>query len=500
MKTRSEERVGQRGSLPLALLVALIVGGLAVVLVARIVATQSLVRFDEAFHGALPTADAGVNLGKFWLNNGTMLKAAPGTSEDGGDCGGTYSPSDFPVGCTTVEEDRQIDGAPYTFWLTRVSQRDWEITSRGVATSAVGTEVMREVVGTISERPLVNVALFAENLITFAGNNAADSYTSDINVPQEDSWCTGSGYIATNGDIDLSGTSGGPCHTMNRTVDRVMLHNADPADPDDPGYPIENATETYPGGDRCVHAGGGEGANCREVSPESPTYLEPEIFGEPLDYGTQRNVEFIQDAIDDCTPEVNGTYSTGSGVLGVDTLNPGEIGLGTHDAGDKVVFPGDVEGPYHCFGSLYFDAGNTKILGDADEPVIIVVEGSVVLKGQGGGKGGPAHIGCENTSGDAIQCVAGDPTGDGASRPDARRLWIFTNGDVDLGTDSAYAGVMWAPRSNCLAGAQGDVYGSLICGSLPENLGGWKFHYDETLFTVSSGEFFTSAWEERFID
>lgn len=486
---------GEGGSLPLALLAAIIVAGLAVVLVARIVATQNQVRFDEGFHASLPVADAGTNLGKFWLNNDNLLQA----TGDAPECDdGFYLPSDFPIGCTTPPETRVIDGNEYTFTLTRISSRDWEITSTG--TDARSGE-SRRAVATIRERPLVDVALFAETFISFGGNNAADSYTSDQNVPQEDSWCTGRGYIATNGTLDFSGTSGSACSSHNRTIDRAMLHKWD----ENPA--TSGVTDEYPGGNRCVHSGGGGGANCRTVSEENPEYLEPEIFDDELELATDAKVAFIEHALTACDGDtennatiIEGEYRTSDGIPG--HMDPGVLRPGAFDP-DKASlpqpfeFPGDVDGPYMCVDQLYLDV-NTKIDTDGDNPVIIVVRDRVTIKGQAG-PGGPANVGCEDTGGNVVECVAGDPSGVGASRPDARRLWIFTDGDIAIGNHSAFSGVIWAPRGDCDGDAQADIFGSLICGTLPQNLGGWKFHYDEALAEISSGEFYTSSWREEFI-
>ena len=491
MTTRHRNRrYSERGSLPLALLAAIIVAGLVVVLVARIIATQGLARFDEGFHASLQVADAGVNVGKFWLNNGTLLEGVAGTTGDAGEsCDGPYAPRDFPIGCTTEPETREIDGSPYTFSLERLSEFEWEVISTGGRSIALGDDVERRVVAILTERPLVDVALFAETFINFSGNNAADSYTSNSMVPQDESWCTGHGMIATNGSTNFSGTSGGACHTLNRTIDGLHLHDWDKDDE-------ASATDEAPGGDRCEHQGGGaDGANCKEVSEEDPRYLAPQTYEPPLEYGTEKNIAFIDEALEACDKAkatIPGTYSTSSGIADNDRLNPGVIRSGTFEDG-SIDFPGEVDGPFHCFESLYFDV-NTEIDPVGNDPVILVVQNDVTLKGQAG-KGDPAHVGCKGE-----ECVAGDPTGDGASRPDASRLWIFTNGDVTFGNHSAFAGVMWAPAADCDGDAQAEIFGSLICGELPHNLGGWKFHYDEALANVSSGEFFASSWREEFLD
>lgn len=476
----------ERGSLPLALLAVIIVAGLVVVLVVRIVGTQSQVRFDQGFHASLPVADAGVNLGKFWLNNGNMLKA-----DD--PCDGDYKPSDFPVGCSTPPETREIDGHPYTFHLTRVSDREWEVDSTGVDAR---TGVERRVISTIQEIPLVNVALFADTILNFAGGNAADSYNSG-NVPPAEAWCTGHGFIASNGVVDLNGVQGGPCHThydLKRTVDQVHLHNDRPSE--EGGNPIEGATEEYPGGDRCIHSGGGQdGTNCREVSVENPTYPAPEVFEDPLKYSKDAEKAFIENAYKACDSDesydvVSWTSSDNDGVLGQGAFDEGDQSGWGGD--DQFEFPGDVEDypvDFHCFDEMIFDM-DTLIDASSDEPVIVVVgEGGVTVEGH-------VHVGCETSDGDVAKCVAGSPGDTDASRPEAERLWIFTNGDITIRQQAAFAGVLWAPNAICSGGAQVHIFGSLICDDA-SNVGGWRFHYDEALAEVSSGDFFAKSWREE---
>ena len=487
----------QGGSLPLALLAAIIVAGLVTVLVARIVATQNQVRFDEGYHASLPVADAGVNLGKFWLNNQTELQA---TGDDPACDDGFYTPGDFPIGCSTPLETRTIDGNEYEFFLTRTGARTWDVTSTG--TDARSGE-RRRVVATIDERPLVSIALFANEGIEFAGFNAADSYTSDPQVDTADAWCTGQGFVATNGVLDTDGVAGGTCHTqygLQRTIDRGELHKWQGDNRDD------DATDDNPGGFRCQHSGGGDPpANCTTLSEEDPEYLAPGIFEDELDFISEEQVEFMEHALAACRADDDydyheGTFAPGA-TLDREPFDPGD----TKELDPPFEFPGDIDGPYHCFDSLNFtthfeldDSATTK------EPVIIVVDGDVTIKGEGGGPGDPAHVGCGGS-----ECMAGGPdgkdvdgSGEDASRPEAGRLWIFTRGDVIMGPQgggSAFAGVMWAPLGTCEGGAGVDIFGSLICGD-HGSLGGWKFHFDEELAEVSSGEFFTASWREEFLD
>ena len=466
----SQKRRGlpEGGSLPLALLASIIVAGLVVVLVARVVATQNQVRFDQGFHASLPVADSGVALGKSWLNNEADLVCD----------GDTYKPSTFPIDCTTPPETRGVDGGEFTFTLTRRGDVEWEIVSIG---EDAQSGERRQAVATFRERPLVEVALFADTLINFRGDNSADSYTSDSSVGQDESWCTGFGFIASNEDIRTRGTSGGPCHTDNRTIDRAMLHNWEK----NPGVVTD---DEYPGGDRCVHDGGGGGANCRTVS--DPEYLAPDRFDDPLELSKPDKRAFIGEALDACGDDLDAYLtSEDDGVL-----EPGGITY-------EVAFPGDLDGhPFRCVDSLTFDVDTKIVNATAEEPVILVVQNSVRVHGDGW-PGGVAHVGCEDDDGEVTRCEAGDPSGAGASRPEAGRLWVFVadEGEIRMGRHSTFAGVLWGPGASCDGQSGVEIFGSLICELLPDNLGGWKFHYDEALRDVSSGEFYTSAWREEFL-
>lgn len=493
MAEGSQRGVGERGSLPLALIVVILVAGLMVVLVARTIATQNQVRFDQGFHGALPVADAGIDHGKFLLNNDAELLCEDDNT--------SYSATDFPTNCSAVIEG-EIDGKPYTFTLTRQGEARWEIDSLG---QDPATERERRVVATLRAEPVIDVAFFSDLGFTVVGGNMADSYNSESG-----DWCTGRGYMATNGVATFEGQAQPEdhCHepVNQRTIDRLFLYNIDPEDGE--GLPPSEGTtsETYPAGDRCNPI---NHANCRahsETGHDGREWLEPLMFDEPLNIEGLEDESFLEDAIASEVCDGASAYRTSQGRDGDDTLDEGVLRPADNGIEHDIIFPHGYEGDFHCFETLRFDAHTAIDVEEDGPPVIIVVQKEVIIDGGGSNPqapGGAKHVGCDESP-DGF-CVRGAVDGDGnvvptnASSPDSTRLWIFTLGDITVGNHAHFAGVLWGPKSNCGGGSQADIYGSLICRNAG-NLGGWRFHFDDELGGITSGSFAVAEWTEETRD
>lgn len=471
--------VGQRGSLPLALIVVILVGGLIVVLVSRTIATQNQVRFDQGFHGALPVADSGIDLAKFLLNDNAELTP----DHDPPTCmqSDPLPASEFPIGCTTIEMERDIDGKPYTFTLTRETQRRWQVDSTGMDPDP---EVERRLVAIFEETPLVDLALFADLFLDLGGGNQADSYTSTEAGWSEDpaTWCTRRGFVVTNGDINFSGQANpDTCHEADgRTVDRLFFHEF----PDG----VDGVTGATPAGERCTQPM--DHPNCIEREAAGEVWHKPETEEERFELEGLDENPFIAEALAyDGLCEAETLLASDLGGV----LQPGELSFEV-DTDLDVHLPGDLKGKkFHCYSELRFDE-DTIVDSDADEPVIFIVQD---LEIDGGGGPNAVHVNCGGSPGD--RCVRGPiATGEGASTPQAGKLWIFVRDEIVLGHQSHVAGVLWGPEADCDGGAQADIYGSLICKELVQPTGGgWRFHYDDGLQDVSSGEFRLVGWSEE---
>ena len=477
---------GQRGSLPLALLVGIIVAGVVVVLVARTAASQRQVQFDQSYHGALPVADAGAELAKFYLNNDLDLLL----QED--DSTGTQTPPDeFKDGDRTILMEDEIDGRTYEWFMTRRAG-SWEVDS--TSTDPRGrSDVQRRVVVVLQDSPLVSIAAFADIAFRMSGANTADSYTSDPDVAAADAWCTGNGFVGSNDQVTFEGVaSPGPCadyRPTGRTVDQVVLYDWK----ENPG---ENTTPELPGGDRCGQRTGQtvdpDHENCKEMDHAVGEFPAPELVPEEIKPDIPEATDFIRDGLDECESRLDEGESLsdfrstlhaqdGLAPAGADHPEMGDLGLG-------------LEGHYYCYDNVYLDA-DTVIdeSADIDDPVIMFVRNDLSIAG-GNNQNKEVSIGCGD-----------DGCTPGVSRPEAGRLWIFVQGgDVGIRAQSDFAGVIWAPQSDCGGigpgegggpSSQVDFYGSIICSSA-SNSGGWRFHFDDALGGATDGLYVRTRWEE----
>ena len=499
MSSSREHRGTSEGSLPLALLVAIIVAGVVVVLVARTISVQQQVQFDQSYHGVLPAADAGAQVSQFQLNSGMELESS------GNDdfTAGFKDAEEFEIGERTVEQDRELDGRTYTWFMTR-REGFWEVDS--TSTDPRGRrDVSRRVLVELRDHPIVPVAAFAETLFNLSGSNSADSYSS-----QSGEWCTGNGFIGSNGTVRFQSAGNiGECQDKHlsgaRTVDGVMLYDWD-------ANPADQVSDELPGGDRCGQGGAGGGGggginpdhdNCKELSGDShPDYPGPtdQIYpaaqpvDERQDLTSPLGEDFMQQALEMCEQqfgELDDFRSSDLPVTGDDVaqLSPAPT---TAPAMADIDFLFD-RGHFTCYEDAYFNL-DTQVLASQQDPVIMFVRGELLFEkppaaaGGLGSQGRAVYVNCENGC---------EPLDDA---PEAGRLWIFVQeGPVKMRNQSAIAGVFWAPGAACEgapSNASGDVYGSLICLTHVGGQGGWRFHYDDMLGMETDGLYVQSRWRE----
>ncbi|CAN5866502.1 MAG: hypothetical protein M3Q82_03120 [Actinomycetota bacterium] len=243
-----------RGSLPLAMLAAIIVTSLVVVMVSATLTGTRATRFDRSYTTVIQAADAGIQEATHRIVRGSLDPASPSGAGAIGD-------------------------ASYSWTATNVSPVEWEITSTG--TMPDGTD--RTVEATVKDEPRFFLAAFADRGLSFAGGNGADSYGTS-------GWYTGNGIVAGNEDIRLNGSS--------TTVDGVVLYNWD----------------AYPDLSRCVHTGG---SGCDDVR-NTPEAIAPSArIGPPMQVGDQLDTAFIDEQLAACgTPLNSWTASVNGGVLG----------------------------------------------------------------------------------------------------------------------------------------------------------------------------------------
>ena len=400
-----------RGSLPLALLVAIITAGLVVTLIATTLASERRVRFDRDHTLAIQGADAGVQEAVYALNTGQVLP----------DC----DLGELEAGA--------LDRVDYEWCARRLNAAEYQVESTGERDEG-GRPVERSVLAKVVDQPRFHVAAFAFTVAEFRGGNGAASYNSGTNQ-----WWTETGTVGTNGVLNVRGNTG-------RHVDKVILYNFD-ADPD-----LE----------RCDQSGGGGGGSFPgptwddNVCDTHPDRLQ--TVAEPLE--DDLDTEFIEEALAAC-----GTLEPwrASDHLGIIAAPPGEDHL--------------------CVDSLEFDQ-DTVVASDVtpDEPLKVYVRGSI-------GVDGSTDVNCDG------QCNPGS----GYPTPRALQIYALGEGDVRISQHANVAAAIFAPESECRgnpSGAQADIYGSLICGSI-NNQGGWSFFFDEDLMEEGLGTFRVGEWREE---
>jgi hypothetical protein len=173
------KRFGRReeGSLVLALLASMIIGGLVVTLVATTVTGQHKVRHDRDFQLAINGADAGVN------------QALTVISHLGPDVTTTELQSDdLPIEATTTVGD--VD---YTWTATKDTIISWRIRAVGERNG-----VERTVEALAMRDPIFFMAAFADIGFRMKGGNEVRSYSATAVD-------TGNGAVGSNGKIESIG-------------------------------------------------------------------------------------------------------------------------------------------------------------------------------------------------------------------------------------------------------------------------------------------------------
>jgi type II secretory pathway pseudopilin PulG len=202
---------GDRGSIPMALLVVIVMGGLLTVLLSRTVMEQRSTQRDNEFTTALHAAEIGFDDAVFRLNNHLVV----GDDDEGAG---------------------EVDGYAYEWGVERAGAA-WRAWSTGTGPNGVARTISADV----TDRPIFDLALATHLGVNFSGGNTADSYNSATGAngttcSMGASPSTGCfGIIASNGVIHMGSASGVPNY-----ADRVQV------------YDWGNPTNT--GAGRCTHA------------------------------------------------------------------------------------------------------------------------------------------------------------------------------------------------------------------------------------------------------
>ncbi len=118
---------------------------------------------------------------------------------------------------------------------------------------------------------------------------------------------------------------------------------------------------------------------------------------------------------------------------------------------------------------------NTEIQGTPENPTVIYLTGTLEIPNQ------------------AVVNFTTAADGRLVPRPPGSLL-IFSGGigpALRFGNHASFAGAVYAPRATFAGGAAGNIYGSIVAGSISTQ-GSWNFHYDDAL-----GDVETEARRER---
>lgn len=493
-RPRSSGRLsGQEGSLLFALLAILLIAAMVSALFVRTVSSQRAARFDRDFQEVVHHADAGVQQALF------MLEADQFTNVEPGD----------PAQSFTLD----IDGGQADWTIERVNPRIWEVTSESDLNG-----VTRTVVATIEERRKFFASAFADLLAELNNQNYADTYKSN-NEPTpygEDTpyWPRPGllGIIGSNTEVKLGGSSS--------EVDGVQLWNF--GEGDTVANRCTGSGNTKIGLTTSAHSS----LTDPDYDPDGElTACEPAAFVRPDDsllgpYSSTMpqprpfipNNDELQEFLDPCGagpyPDFNNENKASAPHRDITELEPVitvEDANRLRTSGFEVVEPQDRNGDsdtvdegeegYYCFDDMTFGQDTTLASSaSADDPVVIYATGIVDVKGNS------RKVNCVNCADGTTYYTTNGTT----PPPVASALQIYLV-SVDGGSpqfrqspSSKYGGTIFGPEALCgnTGSSQAEVYGSMICGTI-NITGGWKFHYDDALTAIGSGDFAVATWREE---
>ncbi|MDP8971546.1 MAG: hypothetical protein M3N52_13805 [Actinomycetota bacterium] len=411
-----------RGSLPIAMLAVLVVAALVSVVLSSVVTGQRQTRFDESFEQALQIAEVGLE-----------RMVALVESREASDSFTICAP---PAGCP-------VDGGQYWGQAVKDSADDWTIQAHGRAND--GTE--RSLQAVVDVRSLFNLAAFGKFFTDFNGGNGADSYRSG-------SW-----------DLSVYPRT----FTQSDTGSNICKDGTPLADPS-LSSDVRMCTPTYNGvvatnGELFLKGGAFADTDYVEI------HYARERISDPLPDATG----FCEGVPDTCAPpyetecDVRGgaklQYCRDPIVLPSDPVTPPSAPIGAFDGANGATLPAGVR----VYTNVTLRT-STVIQGTPTNPTILYVTGKLTIPNH-------EHVNFRTNA-----------AGNKVPRP-SPSLLIFSSGSgpaLDFGNHASLAGAVYAPRAGFTGGAQGNVYGSMIAGSINNN-GGWNFHYDEALAEVTVG-------------
>ncbi len=318
--------------------------------------------------------------------------------------------------------------------------RTWALSSTGIADD--GTS--RTVALTLTARSVFGVAAFGRTRVELRGNNSADSYRSGTFTPP-------SGF-------SLSASGSNICDGLSAA---------------DPFSPAASTTTRM-----CSPTGEGV------VATNAELYLR----GGVIDSVDRAEIHYAREEVaaplEGATGFCGGVTATcGSERLAYFT-DPIELDP------DPVIPPADLtnQGPFdggtlpagrQLYTNVTLDT-STVVQGTPSNPTVIYLTGTLTVP-----------------NGEVVnfQLVGGR----WVPKP-APGLLIFSAGvgpALRFGNHASFAGAVYGPRATFSGGAAGNIYGSMVTGSISTQ-GSWNFHYDQALGDVETeARHVATHWAER---
>lgn len=347
--------------------------------------------------------------------------------------GSKQQSDDFPLAETPVAGGRYSGAADRT-------GRDWALTATG--TAADGTS--RTVTVTVTMKSVFGVAAYGRTQVELRGSNSADSYRSGTIDPL-------GGFSLLSGGSDI-------CSGLR---------------PADPFASADSDTRM------CSPTGKGV------VATNGELFLRGGVMDEVDRAEIHNAMENVTNPLATAAGFCSGVTATCASSKLAYFREPIEL------EPDPVVPPGDLtnQGSFaattlpagrHLYTNMTLDS-STVVQGTPENPTIVYLTGTLTVP-----------------NGAVVNFDSG---GLGPSTPKPTPgLLIFSAGAgpaLRFGNHASFAGAVYAPRATFSGGAAGNIYGSMVTGSISTQ-GGWNFHYDEALGDVETeAKFVTDDWAER---
>jgi hypothetical protein len=430
----SNVRRGDRGSIPLALLVIIAIGGLMTMLLGRVVTESRATAHNDDDTVALHAAEVGLEEAMFRLNNGLITVQNPPTSP------GTGS----------------VNGYNYT-WQVAHDGSSWRVESS--ARRATGG-VTRTVVARAQDRPLFDLVLATHVGVSGNGNNVVDSYDSSVPMRMPIRNTSSFGIVASNGVVAMNANGDSSSY-----ADRVRLHSW-------------TASQTL--AQRCTPSSNGT-CSGRSFQIEEPLNIRvSEALAQELRTRCLNTTGFTP-----WTASTSMTPTAGNNVTVPITTHPVSFTYASEDG----------PMPVRCMTNMNIDRSVSAPSIAGSPGNIVVVRDHVTMNPQGGGNVNCA--GCPNNDYPSsptdyprarnLQIFTLSNQGPASN-----------NGYTVLFRGVNFGGTIYAPNGLCGSTTGGiQVFGSIICDDLQKG-GNWGFHYDMDLARgLTTGEYRVDSWAEE---